>query len=83
MDCCGADPCTKAIPGVPMWNIAGVDYDVCPVKAIDPEWYEIVGLYGHYQNGMLPRGGGLLDQTEWYGRVMRYVAGTIAEMKKT
>ena len=44
--------------------------------------YQMIRLYGHYQNGYLPREGGILDQPAKYLTAMEII-GSVVNAKKS
>lgn len=67
----------------PRWTIEGVMQDSreCPRQQLDPEVWEWLDLYSHYQNGHLYRSGGIEKQPALYMRVMRLIDGVVKESR--
>lgn len=56
--------------------IEGVlESDVCPKPMITPTSHAMLRLYRHYQNRILPFGGGLLEQPHYFIRAMDIIEG--------
>ena len=45
----------------------------CPRNNLDVESMQLLSLYKHYKNGLLPVGGGLLDQSAQYLEAMEII----------
>ncbi len=58
-----------------LWKIpeAGIVSDVCFRRLITPFSMQMLDLYRHYQNGLLPFAGGLYDQPAAYFRAMSVI----------
>jgi hypothetical protein len=57
------------------WRIpeAGIISDVCFRRSLTPFSVQMMDLYRHYENGLLPVAGGLLDQPFAYLRAMSVI----------
>lgn len=63
-------------------NGSPLRFERCPRRLISPRSWFFVDLFRHYQNGVLPCAGGLLEQPCCYTRAMsildRYLSGSRA-----
>ena len=56
--------CGKAPALIPVFDLDGQAYYLCPWRVITPETIELIRHYWFFKDGLLPIGGGLWDQTE-------------------
>ena len=61
-----------------MWDVKGViDSDVCLKPMITPFSYQMMGLYLHYEKGVLWQAGGISDQPAIYLHAMEIIGSVI------
>lgn len=53
----------------------------CPRQGIDPDAWQWIGLYRHYEAGHLYFAGGVADQPAIYLTVMRLIDGAVKESR--
>lgn len=51
----------------------GVEVDKCPKLMVDEMSIMLLKFYKHYKNGVLPVGGGLLDQSAFFYDAMNLI----------
>lgn len=74
-DCCKKTPCSRD-DGFNSWELSdGTVLKTCPARLINRESIMWFSWFDHYQKGVLPVAGGLLDQTAVYVDVMGIIAG--------
>jgi len=56
---------------------------ICPRKLITSESWELIELYRHYQQGVLPVSGGLYDQPAVYSRAMALIGAAMASTRES
>lgn len=73
-DGCACDASGRSTTG-DTWTIDGVleDSPVCPRRLITAQSIFFLDLYQHYQRGVLPVAGGLLDQPRLYYQAMTII----------
>lgn len=59
-----------------------IETDVCLLPMVTNESAEMIKLYSHYKNNILPYQGGLLDQPAFYKRCMEVLDSAFAEKQK-
>lgn len=59
----------------PMFVVAeiGLESRTCPLPMITPLSHQMLRLYSHYKNQLLPFGGGLYDQPALYTEAMELI----------
>ncbi len=76
--------CDKTNPAkYPIWIIReiGFESNICPLPMITPFSNELVRLYWHYKNHLLPFTGGILDQPNIYTEAMSLIDATFARIR--
>lgn len=69
----GDIPGSKGRASWPVWELAGEQYYTCPLPAITPLSRELKRLHHHYEQGLLPFAGGVLDQPAGFMRAMEII----------
>jgi hypothetical protein len=67
----------------PMFAIPeiGLESRTCLLPMVDEGSRELLRLYGHYKNGLLPFGGGILEQPALYDEAMAYIDAQVTRLK--
>lgn len=67
----------------PMFSVSEIDLEsrTCLLPMVKDESRELLRLYGHYKNGVLPHGGGILDQPAMYDEAMAHIDAQVAKIK--
>lgn len=76
-------PCFDEFTGEKLlWNVGGVDFEKCPLRALKVEGFdEVMFLYDCYQKSFLPCEGAWSNQPEIYVNLMTQVAAKTQEVK--
>lgn len=67
----------------PVWVIPeiGLESRTCLLPMVDESSRQLLRLYGHYKNGLLPFAGGILDQPAVFGEAMELIELRISQQK--
>lgn len=77
-DCCRKVQCERENTTFAQWILPdGEESTVCPAQLVDAQTWQLFDWYAHYKNGVLPVGGGLLDQTVFYAEAMTAIERAI------
>lgn len=81
---CKRRNCDETNPAkYPVWVIKAIGFEsrICPLPMITSFSNEMVRLYWHYKNHLLPFGGGILNQPNIYGEAMSLIDATFARIR--
>ncbi len=72
--------CTADAPA-PVVTLDGEDLFRCPLVLLANATFQVLALFGAYENGLLPIAGGLLDQSATFLEAVRLLRGEVAEYR--
>lgn len=52
--------------------------EICPRRVVSNAAWELIALWRHFKQGVMPVGGGLLDQPAIYCRAMEFIDAAVA-----
>lgn len=60
----------------------GLESHTCLLPMVTEESREVLGMYRHYKNGLLPFGGGVMDQPAAFSAAMLVVDSAVSKQER-